>query len=393
MKGKNLPSQGCRTPRDRHDEVTVPGLVTSLSSDGLTGDCSARSPAELDIAKAQALEYGKAGLPLVLMPSHYVGGEIELGLFKGKPRIISIEKVEVVPQCSKPGPKSSKKSKEWIRPNLEQIDLTGTEGDDEADDEMAEGDQPRLTRSSSRSSVQSGKSVQVLSDASETPSTGEKRNQGRPETTGEYRVKKAKAEEKVILDRKRKLEEEVMEIRNPNCPITPKKVAKIRSEVAERVECYRTAPTVDLLSRMTEAADLVMRAAIKSSNIQGVVRGDLQKAHYVLAAGTTVLASRADKEEEGEHGEEVALLRIELQTAKEDVRRMKAKAASDRKRLEDCLKRMERMEEAAVADKGKRRHRPAPLEDEGDEEGRTGDVTMVEVGGRYLLNPLSLMWS
>lgn len=68
---------------------------------------------------------------------------------------------------------------------------------------------------------------------------------------------------------------------------------------------------------------------------------------------------------------------------------MKGKAASDRRKLEDCLKRMEKMEEANFTDKGKRRHRPVPVEDEGDEEGRTEDVTMEEAGGgRYLLNPL-----
>lgn len=236
--------------------------------------------------------------------------------------------------------------------------------------------------------MQSTHSVQASSNASETPSKSE-RGSGRPETTGEYRIKKAKKEEKEIHERKRKLEEEIVEIMNLNLAIAPNKVAKIRNEVTEKVECFRTASTVDLLFRMTEAADFVKRASIKSSHLQGLIRGELMKAHYVLAAGTTVLASRADKGEEGKHGEEVALLRIELETVREDVRRMKERAASDRKKLEDCFKRMEKMEEVALTDRLKKRHRaaPPPLEDEGDEE----NVTMEEVGGR-LTNPLSLKW-
>lgn len=168
--------------------------------------------------------------------------------------------------------------------------------------------------------------------------------------------------EEEVLDRKRKLEEEIEVIMNLNYAMPPNKVTKIRSEVAEKVEQYRVAPTVDLLSRMTEAADFVLRAAMKSSSLQGIIRGELKKAHYVLAAGTTVLASRADKETKGEQGKEVALLRIELETAREDVKRMKEKAASDRKKLEDCLKRMAKMEEVAFPNKGKKRYRSAPLE-------------------------------
>lgn len=89
---------------------------------------------------------------------------------------------------------------------------------------------------------------------------------------------------------------------NPNYAIPPNKVTKIRNEVAEKVEQYRVAPIVDLLSRMTEAADFVMRVVMKSSSLQGIIRGELKKAHYVLAAGTTVLASRADKEESRRKG-------------------------------------------------------------------------------------------
>lgn len=44
----------------------------------------------------------------------------------------------------------------------------------------------------------------------------------------------------------------------------------------------------------------------------------------------------------------MALLRIELETTREDVKRMKEKATADRKKLKECLKRMERMEEAAT---------------------------------------------
>lgn len=157
----------------------------------------------------------------------------------------------------------------------------------------------QLTRSSYKVSIQT-----CGSDVSEAPSTSSK-GRGHPETTGAYRIKKAKLAEKEVLERKRKLGE-IEEIMNPNYAMTPNKVTKIRNEVAEKVEQYRVAPTVGLLSRMMEAADFVMRAVMKSSSLQRIIRGELKKAHYVLVAGTTVLASRADKETEGEQGEEVA---------------------------------------------------------------------------------------
>lgn len=50
------------------------------------------------------------------------------------------------------------------------------------------------------------------------------------------------------------------------------KMVKIKNEVAEQVEEFRLAPTVDLLSRMTEAAELVLRAAVKSTNLKGTIK-------------------------------------------------------------------------------------------------------------------------
>lgn len=221
---------------------------------------------------------------------------------KGKPRIVSIEKVEVAPRGSKPGPKSSKKkTKEWNRPGLEQMDPNDTEGE-ESDGTVDEGGQ--ITRSSSRASVRT-----CDSEVSKAPSTSS-RGPGRPETTGGYRVKKAMAMEREIIDRTSKLKEELEAIRNPNYVMPQGKAAKIGCEVAGKVMQYRAAPTVDIISRMMEAAELVMRAAMVSSNLQGGIKGELKHAHHVLAAGTTVLALRADKETEGEQGEEVALFCI-----------------------------------------------------------------------------------
>lgn len=81
---------------------------------------------------------------------------------------------------------------------------------------------------------------------------------------------------------------------------------KIRNEVAEKVEELRNSPTVDLVAKMTEAADLVLKAVVKSTNLQRTIRGELKTVHRILAAGATVLASRVDKEMEGESEAELA---------------------------------------------------------------------------------------
>lgn len=95
---------------------------------------------------------------------------------KRKPRIVSIKKVEVAPRGSKPGLKSfKKKTKDWNRRGLDQVDLTGTKGE-ESDGMEDEGGQ--LTRSSSKVSVQT-----CSSDVPEAPSISSK-GRGRPETTG-----------------------------------------------------------------------------------------------------------------------------------------------------------------------------------------------------------------
>lgn len=75
--------------------------------------------------------------------------------------------------------------------------------------------------------------------------------------------------EREALDRKRKIEEEIEVIKNPDYAVAPNKMIKVRNEVAEKVEEYRVAPTIDLLSNMTEAADLVLRAAISPQSLRG----------------------------------------------------------------------------------------------------------------------------
>lgn len=134
---------------------------------------------------------------------------------------------------------------------------------------------------------------------------------------------------------------------------------------------YRVVPIIDLISRMTEAADLMLKTAIKSTNLKGIIRGELKSAHRVLVAGATVLASRADKETEGENGAELALLRIELDTAREDIKRRKEKAAVDKRMLEECRKKLERLEDAASPRKKKKRQASPHKKDE-------EDVTMAE---------------
>lgn len=68
------------------------------------------------------------------------------------------------------------------------------------------------------------------------------KGRGRPETTGEYRIKKAKTAEKEALKRKRKIEEEIEAIINPDYAIAPQKILKVRNEVAEKVEKVQGCP-------------------------------------------------------------------------------------------------------------------------------------------------------
>lgn len=81
------------------------------------------------------------------------------------------------------------------RPELDSVDLTATEDEGSDADSV---DMGRATRSSSRGSVCSFVSA---SDSST-------RGRGRPETTGEYRIKKALLAEREAKERKRKIEEE-----------------------------------------------------------------------------------------------------------------------------------------------------------------------------------------
>lgn len=93
-----------------------------------------------------------------------------------------------------------------------------------------------------------------------------------------------------------------------------------------------------------------------------------------------MLASRADKETEGENGAELALLRIELDTAREDIKRKKEKAAVDKRMLEECRKKLERLEDAASPRKRKKRQASPHKKDEEDAMKDMEDVTMAEEG-------------
>lgn len=296
------------------------------------------------------------------------------------PRVISMEKVNWAIKGTKPGPKCSKirKEKFWNRPQLETFMVTSS--DDE--DEQLGGSV--MTRSSSTNSVCSASAE--ISGASE--KAGEKKKgRGRPETTGEYRIVKARKAEKEILERKRAVEEEIEAIVNPDYAIDPAKALRARNEVAGRMEELRYSPTVDLLARMTGAADLVLKAAIKSTNLKGTIRGELKRAHGVLAAGASVLASRADKESEGESGGELALLRTELQMAREDIKRLRDKGESERKLLEEYRRKIEEMEDALSSPRRKKGR--TSRADKSEEEGKEIeiDVEMIEEG---VDNPLPL---
>lgn len=155
---------------------------------------------------------------------------------------------------------------------------------------------------------------------------------------------------------------------------------KVRNDVAEKVEELRNSPTVDLVAKMTEAADLVLKAVVKSTNLQRTIRGELKTVHRILAAGATVLASRADKEMEGESGAELAMLRIELEMAREDIKRLRDKEATDRKMLEECRRKLEKMEDASSPRKKKGRSSTTSRRDEEEKEDVIADVVMVEVG-------------
>lgn len=266
---------------------------------------------------------------------------------------------------TKPDPKNFKirKEKEWNRPHMETYTVSSDNESDQSE---------RPTRSSSRASM--------YSDTSETSVRLEREKeavQRQPGNTGYGRPKRA---EKEALDRKRKIEEEIEAIVNPDFAIASSKMDKVRNEVAEKVEELRNSPTVDLVAKMTEAADLVLKAVVKSTNLQRTIRGELKTVHRILAAGATVLASRADKEIEGESGAELAMLRIELEMAREDIKRLRDKEATDRKMLEECRRKLEKMEDASSPRKKKGRSSTTSRREEEEKEDVIADVVMVEVG-------------
>lgn len=235
-KDTSLLPQESRTSRSRRGGTIVPDPSVSLSCDGPSDDCTARSSEEAVIAKTIEVE----------KPGGFV----------------------------KPGPTSYKKRKKG--------EMERFSGDSEME---AEAGTETITVVSSEEDYVGG------SDSGETTYSegGTKRKRGRPPTTGEY-AGRAEAQKKLADQEARLLliqqEKEWRDL------TTEEFYNKCGLDLEEAIETMRRNPTADLSNRARELQREVLRVAKVSTNINGLLKKHLKDAAVLTAACVEVLRTR-----------------------------------------------------------------------------------------------------
>lgn len=141
----------------------------------------------------------------------------------------------------------------------------------------------------SQQGSQSGKRQRTKDDNSPPVVPTKRRGPGRPEVTGDYRVKKAVQAERNFWENR---EEELCILNPVRIAQVSRAEAKLRSET-ELAEEYKEKPTLDLTAEAMESVTVIRNMADKSANLKGSLQKGLREKANSLIAVATILATRA----------------------------------------------------------------------------------------------------
>lgn len=160
------------------------------------------------------------------------------------------------------------------------------------------------------------------------PSVAAPPKRGRPLTTREYMdlaiSKKALNEQRRIeneLDRK----ESIMRLASQELYTS----MKLKLDLDEAIENLRTCSNEDISSHARREIDEVLKVAKISKNIKGTCIKTLKQSAVVAAAAVEVLRARADDNVEEDIQYQIKVLKIELNTARAEVREAKEEVARE----------------------------------------------------------------
>lgn len=146
------------------------------------------------------------------------------------------------------------------------------------------------------------------------------RGKGRPQTTGEYKLKKRY----VDLREKVATMEGVEGINDPN--LAPKRIRTLEHlerELAPLMEEIHQAPMVDIISRALEKTDKIIKVADTSGNLKGCYMHILKRAAITILSAVTAVSTRSTAEGPWKSREDdLENLRLELRKARDENNRL-----------------------------------------------------------------------
>lgn len=168
-----------------------------------------------------------------------------------------------------------------------------------------------------------------LSDNSAKRLRGEpKRGRGRPESTGAYRIKKAMLQEKAI----RKEISDLEEVLDPE--VEPKSLRfgkRLDKPTEELIQQMTVAAMPDLVAMMYEKIMEVQKVAEKSRNLKGTYVKLINNAATSMHAATRELSIRAQLVQSEQAEEEMAALRRETATLRNENKHLQREIETIRK--------------------------------------------------------------
>lgn len=198
-----------------------------------------------------------------------------------------------------------------------------------------------------------GDEYSSMSDSSTKRLRGEpKRGRGRPETTGEYRVKKAMMAEKEI----RKEIEDLETVLDPE--VDPLRFGKRPDkQTEEMIERMSVTPTPDLAAILNERIAEVQNVAERSRNLKRIYVKLINNATDSMHAAARELFVRAQLGVPEQAEEEMTVLRRETASLRNENRHLQKEMEAIRKKLRD----LEAASPTVPATRTARGRSPSPL--------------------------------
>lgn len=141
------------------------------------------------------------------------------------------------------------------------------------------------------------------------------RGRGRAPTTGDYEV----LQQYKSLRAKVAIMQELEGVNDPELqPQRTRSLARIEKDVAGEMEAIRQAPTLDLVARVLEETNRIIKVADKSGHLQGGFVRILKEAAVLIRSAVTTVSTRSTQGTRLEHEVEAEKLRVTLHQTRRD---------------------------------------------------------------------------